>query len=121
MIGPRGFNVECGAAIAHLPGRRHKAAMTDVTYERAVELLEAELGDELVALSIEDGNCFGFNSVAASVWRALDRPRSFAEIEDVILDAYEVPAEECAAELKALIGDLIEKKLIRTRVRGASA
>jgi len=93
--------------------------MTGLTYERAVELLEAELGDELVALSIEDGNCFGFNSVATSVWRALDRPRTFAEIEATILDAYQVSAEECAAELKALIGDLIEKKLIRTRDSGA--
>ena len=95
--------------------------MTNLTYERAVDLLEAELGDELVALSIEDGNCFGFNSVATSVWRTLDRPRTFAEIEATILGAYEVSAKECAAELKALIGDLIEKKLIRTRDGGADS
>ena len=33
--------------------------------------MEAELGEELVALDPQAGNCFGFNEVAAWVWRRL--------------------------------------------------
>ena len=87
--------------------------MTGLTYERAVDLLEAELGDELVALSIEDGNCFGFNSVATSIWRALDQPRSFEQLKAALLADYEVPADKCAGELETLLDDMIDKKLIR--------
>ncbi len=90
--------------------------MTDLKYERAVDLLEAELGDELVALSVEDGNCFGFNSVAASVWRALQEPRSLGELKTMLLSEYEVPPDQCASELEALLGDLVEKKLVRARI-----
>ena len=91
--------------------------MAQLEYERAVELLEAELGDELVALSVEDGNCFGFNAVATSVWRALDVPRSLEELRDRLLSEYEVPPEQCVRELEELLRDLVERKLVRTHVR----
>ena len=90
--------------------------MSVPTYQRAVNLLEAELGDELVALSVEDGNCFGFNSVAASVWRALDAPRTFTELQDRLLAEYDVSPEQCASELQELLGDLVEKKLVSREI-----
>lgn len=88
--------------------------MNDLRYQRAVELLEAELGDELVALSVEDGNCFGFNSVAASVWRALEQPRTFEQLKEVLLTEYDISPEQCAAELKVLLDDMVDKRLLST-------
>ena len=93
--------------------------MTDAMYERAVPLMEAELGDELVALSVEDGNCFGFNAVAASVWRALATPRSFSELNALLLAEYEVSPTQCASELEALLCDLLDRKLIRALDRSS--
>jgi Coenzyme PQQ synthesis protein D (PqqD) len=90
--------------------------MTVEIFERATELLEAELGDELVALSIEDGNCFGFNSVATSVWRALEKERTFEELQAMLLAEYEISPEKCASELKDLLGDLVDKQLVRARM-----
>jgi hypothetical protein len=90
--------------------------MSDVTYERAVDLMEAELGDELVALNIESGNCFGFNSVATSVWRALARPQSFIEIKSLLLEEYDVPEAVCTDALSGLLDDMIEKQLVRVRM-----
>ena len=91
--------------------------MAELEYERAADLLEAELGDEMVALSVEDGNCFGFNTVAASVWRALEVPRSLIELKNSLLDEFEVSPDQCDSELQELLGDLVEKKLVRTRIR----
>ena len=90
--------------------------MAELIYERAVNLLEAELGDELIALSVLSGNCFGFNPVAASVWRALETPRSFDELKTALLGEYEVPPEQCQSELEELLGDLVEKKLVRAKI-----
>lgn len=81
-------------------------------YRRAVDLMQAELGDELVALDPHAGECFGFNSVAASVWRHLDQPRSFEDLRDALLDEYEVEAERCTSELRELLGDLLSKGLV---------
>ena len=89
--------------------------MIETRYERVRELMEAELGDELVALDPGAGECFGFNGVATSVWRLLATPASFAEIRDSLLTDYDVEPEQCSLELKALLDDLTQRGLIRPR------
>lgn len=89
--------------------------MSEERYERAAELLEAELGDELVALEPQQGSCFGFNNVAAVVWRQLEQPKSFEELKLLLLEEYDVGIEQCTLELKELINDLIGKGLVRRR------
>jgi hypothetical protein len=81
-------------------------------YKRAIDLMEAELGDELVALEPNAGECFGFNSVATSVWRALENPKSFEQLRDTLLDEYEIGEQQCSQELKALLDDLAQKGLV---------
>ena len=88
--------------------------MSGPTYRRAVELLEADLNDELVALDPAEGNCFGFNSVATSVWRHLQQPKSFDELRDALLAEYEIDSERCALELRELLDDLAAKGLVST-------
>ena len=89
--------------------------MDAIIYERATDLLEAELGAELVALDEPRGECFGFNEVATSVWRLLDRPRSLVGLKDGLLDEYDVDADECERDLRELIGKLCDMALIRRR------
>jgi hypothetical protein len=88
--------------------------MTDVLYERAASLLEADLGDELMALDVDGGTCFGFNPVATGVWRHLTSPKSFDELKEALLAEYDVSSEQCSQELRELLDDLVEKGLIRT-------
>jgi coenzyme PQQ synthesis protein D (PqqD) len=88
-------------------------AMSNIVYERATELLEADLGAELMALDVEAGTCFGFNSVATDVWRRLASPASFAELKDALLSEYEVSAEQCSSELRDLMANMIEMGLVR--------
>jgi hypothetical protein len=86
--------------------------MTGTTYKRAMDLMEADVGDELVALDVEQGTCFGFNLVAASVWRSLSSPKTFDQLRDDLLAEYEVSVEQCTSELKELLDDLTAKGLI---------
>lgn len=88
--------------------------MSDLPYRRATDLMEANLGDELVALDPDGGQCFGFNSVATSVWRELQQPRTFDQLRDVLLSEYDVDAEQCTRELQELLDDLSSKGLVTT-------
>jgi len=92
--------------------------VADRVYQRAVELLEADIGDELVALEPRAGLCFGFNPVATSVWQHLDAPRSFDEIKARLLAEYEVNEQQCTAELEVLLSHLLEKGLISCELVG---
>jgi hypothetical protein len=86
--------------------------VTTEVYLRAVELLEADVNDELVALEPKQGTCFGFNSVAKDIWRKLERPRSFAELKSELLAEYDVDDEQCTRDLRQLLEEMSEAKLI---------
>jgi hypothetical protein len=87
--------------------------MSVTRYERAVDLLEADIGNELVALEPAAGNCFGFNEVATVVWRSLAEPKSFDELRDGLIADYDVSSEQCSAELKALLDEMKAQGLVR--------
>ena len=81
-------------------------------YVRAVDLLEADIGNELVALEPAAGNCFGFNEVATVVWRSLAEPKSFDELRDALVADYDVSSEQCSTELKALLDEMKAQGLV---------
>lgn len=94
------------------------------SYKRSVELLEASAGGALVALNAEAGECFGFNEVAASVWRSLAQPKTFAELRDELVDVYDVAADQCTADLHHLLAQMISQGLVEEtspEIRGPSA
>jgi len=76
--------------------------------------MEADVGDELVALDPDAGTCFGFNEVATWIWRRLAEPATFEQLRDELLEHYEVGADQCAGELKDLLHDLSDKGLVTT-------
>lgn len=86
--------------------------MAKEVYRRAVELLEADVNDELVALEPKQGTCFGFNSVATDIWRKLEQPRSFAELKSALLAEYDVDDEQCTRDLRQLLEEMSEARLI---------
>ena len=87
--------------------------MTSAIYRRSAELLEADLGNELIALDPERGRCFGFNEVATSVWKSLAEPKTFAELRDILSAEYEVDADQCRRELDELLNTLLAKGLLK--------
>ena len=91
--------------------------MDEIVYQRTESLLEADLGDELVALDATGGNCFGFNSVATSIWRHLATPKSLPEIEEALLAEYDVDRGRCKEEICELIDDFLNKGLVQPVAR----
>ena len=86
--------------------------MPGPVYSRSIELMEAPLGDELVGLDAKAGFCFGFNEVATSVWRSLERPKRFEDLRRELLEQYDVDEEQCAIELRELLANMLAKGLI---------
>jgi hypothetical protein len=93
--------------------------MPKLVYERAKSLLEAEMGDELVALDAAGGTCFGFNDVAATVWRLLEQPRTVADITQSLMSQFEVDPAQCEMEVGDLLEDLAGRGLVRSRPMSA--
>jgi hypothetical protein len=88
--------------------------MTGMTYKRAAQLMEAELGDELVTLDVQRGDCFGFNAVAKDVWNSLSTPKTFEQLRNELLSEYDVTVEQCTVDLQALLDEFAERGWVET-------
>lgn len=86
--------------------------MSSPEYRRKADLLEADIGDELVALDPAAGSCFGLNEVATFVWRRLASPATFEQLTQDLLAEYDVAEERCVRELGELLDDMAAKGLI---------
>lgn len=80
---------------------------------RSAELIQTEIDGDLVALDIEQGNCFGFNATATRVWQMLEQPRSIDALVDGLTQEFEIDRAECEAAVIDLIGDMADRKLVR--------
>ncbi|HVM21984.1 MAG TPA: PqqD family protein [Sphingomicrobium sp.] len=87
--------------------------MDSGTYRRATNILDAGIGEDLVALNVDRGDCYGFNSVAATVWRDLDTPKSFDQLRQTLMSEYDVTYDQCTSDLQDLLEDLVGKGLVK--------
>ena len=86
--------------------------MTTVCYRRSPNVLGAPVGTELIALDRTSGELFELSDVAASTWLNLDRSHSVEALLDRLVEIYDVPKAECAANLTELLADLQDMGLI---------
>lgn len=90
---------------------RTSLAPNDVVV-RNREILESEVDGDVIALDIPQGECYGFNAVASSVWRLLQQETSAARICGALASEFEVGREECEAEVLRLLNELLAAGLI---------
>ena len=77
--------------------------------------LSQELSGETVLLELSRGVYFGLDEVGTRIWQLLARGDSLDEIVAALVDEYEVSADAAAADLRALVGELEERRLVEVR------
>ncbi|MDB5722998.1 MAG: hypothetical protein JWP15_3616 [Alphaproteobacteria bacterium] len=77
-------------------------------------LLEAEVDGEIVALNVESGTCYGFNSTATRIWSMIEQPRSLDEICSTLVEQFDVQPEACRGDVVELLRELQADGLVRT-------
>ncbi len=89
--------------------------MTDsITISRNGTLLEAEVDGEIVALNVESGTCYGFNSSATRIWSLIEQPRTIGEICAALVAQYAVEPEECRRDVVELLRELQADGLVKS-------
>ena len=87
----------------------------DTLFARNESLLTAEVDGELMAMSIEQGNCYGLNMVGTRIWALLAEPRTVDAICDQLLSEYDVDAAQCREEVISLLEALRAEGLATIR------
>jgi Coenzyme PQQ synthesis protein D (PqqD) len=77
--------------------------------------VSADLEDEAVVLHLKDGVYYGLNPLGARIWNLLAQPRAIFEIQDILLEEYDVEPQVLEEDLLRLLGELAERGLIEVR------
>jgi hypothetical protein len=84
------------------------------TVVRIPGFMEAEVDEEIVALSIEKGTCYSLNPVGSHIWRMLANPIRVADICKALVLEYQVDPETCEREVLRLLAELRSEGMIGT-------
>jgi PqqD family protein of HPr-rel-A system len=87
----------------------------DLRVERRGEMIETEVDGELVALHIDNGTCYGFNSTATRIWTMIEQPKLLSELTEELMREFDVDAATCEAQLKELLDELAADGLVEIR------
>jgi hypothetical protein len=82
----------------------------------STQQISCGVADEAVLLSMNDGQYYGLNEVAASIWKQIQTPRTVAQIRDSLLEEYaDISQSECEQAVYAFLREMIELNLVDLR------
>ena len=87
--------------------------MTAQLYHRSDKALFSEVGDDVVALHVENGHCYGMEKVTAAVWSLLAAPIDVSGICERLIGMYEVEPEQCRTEVQRLLDQFCSEGLVQ--------
>jgi len=73
---------------------------------RTGDLLTTEVDGELIAMSIENGACYGLNAVGTRIWALIDQPRSIDSLCDSLIEEFDVAPQTCREQVTDLLTSL---------------
>jgi hypothetical protein len=81
-------------------------------YRRTSDVIEAEVGGEVVLLHTQNWQYFEFDSVGAAIWALLKEPHSLDSLVGALTERFEVDQARCTEETKAFLDEMIEQGLV---------
>ena len=84
----------------------------DMMVSRRDGLIQAEVDGELVALHINNGTCYGFHVTATRIWSLIESPQLLSQLEDKLLEEFDVDRETCRGQLIEMLTSLEEDGLV---------
>lgn len=81
-------------------------------FARNSEALFSQLGDDVVALNVARGECYGMSDVTAAVWTMLAVPITTADICSQLMTRYDVDERRCFDDIAELLAEMVAKGLV---------
>ena len=79
------------------------------------EQLSSDLDGETILLQMNSGLYYGLNEIGAVIWEMIQTPQQFKDIQNKLLETYEVTPEVCELEVTKLISELYEARLVEVK------
>lgn len=84
----------------------------DSNIVRNPDLVATEMDGELVMMSIDQGEYYGLNRVAARIWELLDAATTVEQLCQRLTQEFEISPDQCQTEVLAFADELLAQGLI---------
>lgn len=74
--------------------------------------VSSDLGGEVAILDLGAGIYYGLDEVGARIWELIQEPRAVKEVQEVILEEYDVEPADGRRDVLALLQELADKGLV---------
>ena len=83
--------------------------------QRDPEIIAAQAGEDLVMVSIENGQYYGVSQVAKEIWQAIQRPTKVSDLITDLVENYNVDRTLCEKETLLFLEQLMVEHLLQVR------
>lgn len=80
---------------------------------RHPDLVAAEMDDDLVMMSIEQGQYYGLSGVGPRIWELLERPATVERMTVILCDEFEIDDATCRRDLLNFTQELLDMGLVQ--------
>jgi Coenzyme PQQ synthesis protein D (PqqD) len=108
-------------AVAVIPRKTHESVRGNLPLQSSSivvackdRFVEAEIDEEILALSIEQSTCYGLNRIASRIWNLIAKPIRVSDLCTALLAAYRVDPDTCERQVLDLLEALHAEGLIKT-------
>ena len=81
-------------------------------YTRTADVIEADVGGEVVLLHPQNWQYFEFDKVGAAIWDLLNAPSSLDTLVESLTSQFEVDQNLCREETKSFLDEMIAQGLV---------
>ena len=85
---------------------------SDSVVSQAEDQVFTDIDGEVVLMTIEDGDYYGFDLVLSKIWTLIEAPTAISSLVDQLTQAYDVERETCQSDVLDVLNRLHAEKLI---------
>ena len=93
-------------------GRKKEEITMDTVVQRDPEQEFSMIDDEVVMLSLKNGEYYALNSVASRIWEIIEKPKNVNEITKMLIEEFEVDEKTCKNDTLECLYDFKVKEII---------
>jgi len=87
----------------------------DATIVLSPGWLSADVGDDMVLMSVENGQYLALDEIGRDIWQRLGTPRTVDDLCDALVHDYDAPRAEIEADLLGLLSSLEDLHAVEIR------
>ena len=87
--------------------------MSATMWQRSDHWVGTQIDDAFVMLDFEGVTYVSLNKTATDIWNALEQPSNAENIVEVLIERYEISAEQCSTAVERVLADFQAKRLIQ--------